>query len=76
VNGPDGERVGDLGRSLGGALSLGRLKAKAEGDKDLVELLELARVSQHDGLFTVEVALPLELLEEKLAACRKDGGVR
>jgi hypothetical protein len=73
VGGPDGPSVDDLGRSLGGAMALGKVKARAEGDDDLQELLDVSRVVPHDGTFRIEVALPLDLVQRKLCP---DAGVR
>jgi hypothetical protein len=69
VRGPDGAAVSDLGKSLGAALSLARLQAQAEGEKDLVEFLDLARVNPDDGQFRLEMAIPLELMEKHLSRC-------
>lgn len=71
VTGPNGQLVGDLGKTLGGVLSLGRLQAGASRDDQLSELLETARVRPRDGSFSVEVALPLPLLERGLGPCAK-----
>lgn len=72
VAGPDPTQVSDLGRSLGAALAVGRVQAQAEGDDRLVELLDLARVDPHgDGRFTVDLALPLPLLQRHLGPCRR-----
>lgn len=70
VEGPDTQAVGDLGRSLGAALAVARLQAKATGEDDLVELLDLARIQPRDGRFSLELALPLSLLEKHLGGCR------
>lgn len=69
VRGPDGAAVSDLGKTLGGALSLARLQAQAQGEKDLVEFLDLAKVNPDDGQFRLEMAIPLELLEKHLSRC-------
>lgn len=77
LSGPDGQRVSDLGRTLGGVLSLGRLKAQADGDQDLADLLDLARVRPENGAFRAELAMPMDFLLKKLAWCRAaaaDGG--
>jgi hypothetical protein len=73
VDGPDGPGVDDLGRSLGAAMAVGRVKARAEGDEDMRELLGVSRIVPHDGTFRVEVALPLDLLERKMCP---DAGAR
>ena len=71
LSGPDAEKVSDLGKSLGGVLSLARLKAQAEGDQDLAQLLDLAEVDPESGSFRAKLALPMSLLEQKLAWCRE-----
>jgi hypothetical protein len=77
ATGTDGAEVDDLGKSLGAALSLGRLKARADGDTALGELMELARVRPEDGRFSMELALPMKVIEKYLGGCRRgrDGGV-
>jgi len=75
VEGPDHSQLEDLGKSIGGALSLARIDAKAEGEAELSDLLELARVHRRDdGTFTLEMAMPLEMLEKQLAWCRDRKG--
>jgi len=77
VEGPQEALVRDLGKSLGAALSLARVKARAEGDDELVELLDLARVRPQAGRFALELALPLELLQRHLGGgCRAGDEVR
>ena len=70
VEGADEQQAGDLARSLGAALSLGRIKAQAQDEKDLAELLDLAKVSPGGTSFQVELALPMAFLERHLAFCR------
>lgn len=72
VNGQNTGQVEDLGKALGGALSLARLKARADGDEDLYELMEYARVRPSGGTFNLELALPMEVLEKQLAWCRDE----
>jgi hypothetical protein len=76
LGGDDKDKVTDLGKTLGGVLSLARLKAQADGDADLTELLDLARVRPEGGAFRAELALPLSMLEKQLSWCRErlDGG--
>ncbi len=70
VSGGNNDALNELARAVGGALSLGRIKARAEGDDDLAELLDFASVDPDEGAFEMEVALPLQFLEDKLADCR------
>lgn len=72
VQGADPASVDDLGRSVGGLLSAARLRAMAEGEDELVEFLDLARVRPRDGRFGLEVGLPLELLKQRLAFCKEE----
>ncbi len=74
VKGNKPELLSDLGKSMGAALSVARLKLQAEGQGDLAQFLDLARVRpQDDGRFSLEMALPLELLQKQLAWCRERG---
>ena len=76
VEGPDADKVTDLGKALGGALSLGRIEAQAKGDGDLADLLDLARIQPDGDKFEAKLALPMSMLQKKLAWCRAalDGG--
>lgn len=69
VRGPSGRDTRDLGKTLGAALAVGRLKAQADGDRDLAELLDLARVVPGGEDFRLELGLPLEFLQKHLQAC-------
>lgn len=71
VRGQDAERVQELGKSLGAALAVARVKAQAEGEKELAQLLDFASVDPSDGSFKLELAVPLEVLRERLAFCRE-----
>lgn len=61
----------DLAKSFGAALAVGRIKAQSDGDEKLAELLDYAKVKPYGGGFSVDVALPFDLLKE-LGPCRKD----
>lgn len=69
VTGPDGAKAQDLGKTVGAALSLGRLQAQAQGNTSLAELMDLARIVPGDGDFRLEVGLPLEVIEKHLQRC-------
>ncbi len=72
IDGKDGERVEELARALGGALAVGRVKAQADGEKELAELLDLASVDRSTGRLAVELALPRTWLESRvLGPCRE-----
>lgn len=71
LSGEDAAKVTDLGKTLGGALALGRMQARAEGDTETSELLDFARVVPgRDGKLSLELALPLEVVARRLAFCR------
>lgn len=70
VNGPSEDEIGDLAKSMGGALSLARLGAEQNGDDKLRELLDYATVRPNGGRFSLDVALPLDVLKE-WGPCRK-----
>jgi hypothetical protein len=72
VKGADEGKVTDLGKSLGGALSLARMKAQAEGEKELAQLLDFAKVKPDGSEFKLELAVPLEVIQQQLAFCRED----
>jgi len=72
IRGSDSSKVTDLGKSLGGALSLARLKAQADGNKDLAQLLDFAKVQPDGSEFKLELAVPLEVIKERLAFCRDE----
>ena len=72
VAGPDAAKVRDLGRSLGAAIALARLQAKARGEAELAEVLGWARVEPRGDRFGLELALPRDFLERTLGpACRR-----
>lgn len=64
----------DLAKSMGGALSLARLKAQADGEDKLAELLDYARIRPNGGQFSLDLALPLDVLVRQMGPCRKDEG--
>jgi len=70
VQGPGGEGLADVAKSLGGALALARVKATSGGETELAELLELAKVNRRaDGSFGLELAIPLELIRKRMSYC-------
>jgi len=71
VKGSNADKVTDLGKSLGGALSLARMRAQAEGEKELAQLLDFAKVNPDGKEFRLELAVPLEVIKEQLAFCRE-----
>lgn len=73
VSGQDGAAMEDLARALGAALAVARVEARASGERDLAELLDHARVARGGEGFSLELALPAELLERWFAGCRERG---
>ncbi len=72
VRGEDTRGLEDLGLMIGGALAVARIRARAEGDEDLSELLETASVRPEGGSFSIELAMPLELLRARLGPCAEE----
>jgi hypothetical protein len=72
IRGADEGKVTDLGKSLGAALSVARLKAQAEGNKDLAQMLDFAKVQPDGSQFKLELAVPLDAIKERLAFCRDE----
>jgi len=62
----DIDALSELGRSMGGALSLALAAARLKGDQELAELLEFARVTDNDGELSLELALPETYLKKHL----------
>lgn len=71
VKGADKAKLTDLSKSLGGALSLARMRAQAEGRKELAQLLDFAAVKPSSSEFNLELAVPLEVIQQQLAFCRE-----
>lgn len=69
VGGEESSEMQDLARSIAGAISLGRMTAVQEGEQDLAELLDLARVVPEGDRFVLELALPRALIERQLERC-------
>jgi hypothetical protein len=75
VNGDDPKQVSELGRTLGAALSMGRMKAQLDGDKGLAEMLDFANIAPDpSGRFRAELAVPLDVIARRLAKCKDDVG--
>lgn len=70
VNGDSQDDIRDLAKTMGGALSVARVAAANDGDERLRELLDYATIHPNDGRFSIDVALPLEVLKE-MGPCRK-----
>jgi len=72
IRGSDEAKVTDLGKSLGAALSVARLRAQAEGETELAQLLDFAKVQPDGNEFKLEMAVPLDVIKERLAWCRDE----
>lgn len=70
VEGPQQADIEDLGKSFGAALSLARMQAQDQDDGKLAELLDYAAVHPHGKRFSLDVALPFDVLKE-MGPCRK-----
>jgi len=71
IRGEDRDKVTDLGKSLGGAMSLARMKAQSEGNTRLAQLLDFAKVRPEGDSFQLEMAVPLEAIKQQLSFCRE-----
>jgi len=72
VRGPNPAQLSDLEKAISGLLSAGRLRAQAEGNRELAELLDLARVVPKGARFDLELALPQQFIERHLTWCRDE----
>jgi hypothetical protein len=69
-SGPDAAASEDLGTALGAALAVGRVQAALSGNTSLADLLEHARVVRGmEGGFSLELALPVEVVERWFSGC-------
>lgn len=69
VSGEDAAKLDDLATAFGAALSVARMDARIRGQEEASELLEHALVRRHDGGFSLELALPIEVVERWFAGC-------
>jgi hypothetical protein len=69
VQGDDRSGIEDLAKTIGAALAVARVKAQAEGDRELAELLEGAEVRPSGGAFSVKFAVPADRLDQWFAHC-------
>ena len=58
--------LSDLGRSMGGALSLALAAARLQGDDELAQLLEFAKITDNNGELSLDLALPEDYLRKHL----------
>ncbi|MEQ8275022.1 MAG: hypothetical protein RMA76_09355 [Deltaproteobacteria bacterium] len=69
VRGDDPAAVEELGVMIGAALSVARIKARTDGDDELSQLLDMAKVIPDGDRFRLEMAVPLDYLRKQLGAC-------
>lgn len=70
LRGADPARLAELTRLLQTGLVFARGQARAEGQAQLADLLEQARLNASNGALTLEVGLPLTFVEERLSFCQ------
>jgi hypothetical protein len=75
VRGSDPAKLADLEKLINGLLSAARIRAQAQQDSALPDLLDLARVVPRANQLDVELALPLEFLKRHLAWCTHPDGL-
>ncbi len=76
VKGDDPERLDELARSLGSLMALSRVRAKAEGDEKLDQLLKSAKVSGRGGRsFDMRLAVSMDFLRKNLSGCAPEAPV-
>lgn len=71
IRGDDAAGLGDLARSLGGALALARTQAQGGGDDRLADLLDHAEVRPGDGELSIHLAVPADKLEAWFQGCER-----
>jgi hypothetical protein len=69
VHGKDPAALNDLAHSLEAAFNLWRRYAQTHHEPELAALLDQAKVTPGTGTFSVQLALPLAILRDKLADC-------
>ncbi|MGV3625214.1 MAG: hypothetical protein ACO1OB_30655 [Archangium sp.] len=75
----DPKQADELRRTLGGALSLARMRAQAKGEKEAADILDLARVrgtQEGSGSFQLEAGLPYEFMKTTFENCAKERRTR
>lgn len=70
VTGQETGKTEELRRALGGALSVARVQAQAQGRSDQVELFDLATVqAASDGKFRLTAGVPYEMMKKAFLQC-------
>jgi hypothetical protein len=70
-HGHGSREVVELAKSMAAAVAVARVKARADGDEVLVDLLDQSRVRPFQGGMRAEVAVPLETVKKHLKGCKK-----
>ena len=76
VQGTDVDGLEDLAKTIGGALAVARIKAQAEDDRELADLLENAEVELGGAGFSLQLAVPADRLERWFADCERSRPAR
>jgi hypothetical protein len=74
VSGNDAGRISELSRTAAGAIALWRLQAEAEGEHEISELLDFAKVRPAGSDTRLELAVPVEWLKKQLGSCANPEG--
>jgi hypothetical protein len=74
VQGNDAQGLDDLAKSMGAALAVARVKAQVDGDAELADLLENAKVRPGGGGFSMQLAVPAAQLERWFEGCGRPEG--
>lgn len=74
VSGNDAERISELSRTAAGAIALWRMQAQAQGENEISELLDFAKVRPAGMDTRLELAVPVDWLRKQLGSCANPGG--
>jgi hypothetical protein len=69
IEGTDAAETKEVSKALGAAMSLARLKAQADGETEMAELLDMGRVVTDGSNFRIEAAVPQVWMEKMLKKC-------
>jgi hypothetical protein len=69
-HGHGSQEVVELAKTMAAAVAVARVKARADGDDVLVDLLDQSRVRPFQGGLRAEVAVPLETVKKHLKGCK------
>lgn len=74
VSGNDADRISELSRTAAGAIALWRMQAQADGDREVSELLDFAKVRPAGTDTRLELAVPIDWLRKQLGSCAAPAG--